>query len=155
MNAKTIQKLVSELCTLPGSNVADFEPDPAKRTMGQVVRDSLGKALQRCCKTDEIAVKVVERLMQGQFRPTVAQITQTASEISHIDLELPEGCEICNGEPWVTVEKVVWEFPQAREGNRGVQYRAAGSERCRCTKGQWFRMKDRENDAKRAAGQPV
>lgn len=148
MTAKSVQKFVSELCTLPGSNVTEFEPDPGKRTMGQVVRDSLGKAIQRYCKTEEIAAKVVERLMQGKFRPTVAQITEAAEEISKVELRLPDGCDICAGQGWVSIEKVVTD-------PSGIQYVAAGAKRCDCAKGQWYRMKDRENAAKRAAGLPV
>ncbi len=142
MTTKTIQKFVSELCTMPGSNAAEYEPDPGKRTMGQVVRDSIGRAIQQHCKTESIAEKVVERLIQGKFRPSVGEIARAAAEISNAETILPHGCEICMGQPWITVQKTVIDHytgqPQVREG----------AQRCDCAKGQWFRMKDRENKAK-------
>lgn len=69
------------------------------------------------------------------------------------------GCELCEGRPWVSVERTVFEFPRAYHDElrdlRGVAYRASGACRCDCAKGRWLRERDRENDARRAAGQPV
>ena len=116
------------------------------------LRDTLRKHSQ----TLDRAVRVIDLVMaERDTCPTPKELAAIANEMNRQAESVPGGCEICEGQPWVTVEKLVWEFPKGKEGNRGIQYMAAGSERCHCTKGQWFRAKDKENAAKRAAGQPV
>ncbi len=148
-----VKSLVNRLCSLPGqkgqSDMFD-SPDEAKK----VIRNELGRALEKYAGSDEHGDRIVEVLMQRTFRPVASDIAAAALDMPVL-APTPTGCEICDGQPWITVQKLVYEYPHMHPDRRGKQYMADGSERCQCTKGQWFRMKDRENKAKREAGLPV
>ncbi len=141
---------VNRLCSLPGQKgQSDLYDTPGEAK--SAIRNELGRALEKHAASDEHADRIVEALMRGTFRPTPAEIAAIAGDCRRNE-SLPAGCDICQGEPWVTVEKIQWEFPKAKEEARGKQYIASGSRRCECDKGRWFRAKDAENKAKAAGG---
>lgn len=116
----------------------------------------LRETLRRHTSTLDRATSVVDKLLDDLDRcPTPKELVAASAEVARQVEAVPHGCEICEGQPWVTVQKLVWEYPQAQGERRGKQYMADGSERCHCSKGQWFREKDRENKKKREAGLPV
>ncbi len=116
----------------------------------------LRETLRKHTATLDRAVRVMDRVIDKYDRcPTPKELTEVAREVAQEVEAVPQGCELCGGRPWISVEKLVWEFPNAEGDRRGKQYMGSGAERCQCAKGQWFRQKDRENDAKRAAGLPV
>ncbi len=145
------RKLVDRLCTLPGNQNEMFDSAVDAKT---AVRGELLRALERNASSDRQATQIVDLLMEGKFRPVPSEIRDAAEKVPGKE-PLPDGCDICGGEPWVMVERLVYEFPQAHPTLRGKQYMASGAARCTCAKGQYFRIKDRENTAKRAAGLPV
>ncbi len=148
-----LKSLVNRLCTLPGQKgQGEMYDSPGDAKIA--IRTELGQAIERACGSDEHADRVVEQLMRGTFRPVAGEIASAALATAEVEVT-PAGCELCGGRPWVSVEKLVWEFPKAAEGRRGLQYMGAGAERCECAKGQWFRQKDRENKSKREMGLPV
>ncbi len=148
-----LKSLVNRLCSLPGQKgQSDLYETPGEAK--QAIRNELGRALERHAVSDQHGDRIVEALMRGTFRPVPAEIAAMASEIPSQQV-LPEGCDICAGQPWVSVERIQWEFPKAEGAMRGKQYIASGSKRCECAKGRWFQQKDCENEAKRAAGLPV
>jgi hypothetical protein len=139
MNSKTIQRLVNELCTLPGSDVLAYEPNPSHEfAMAKALRDSLGRALEKFCIDEKTAIAVKERLMLASFRPTPGDIARTAQEFRQ-DAENaekgPPGCGACGNMNWVCGDH--------------------GAERCKCARGRWLLARDRENAAKRDAGLPL
>lgn len=135
-----VKKLVDQLCTLPGPNADMFDSETDAKN---AVRGVLGRAIERNCENDTKAQRVVENLMEGRFRPTAAEIRDMAAAIPAVE-KSPDGCEICGGQPWVSVTKRAVD-------PSGVEYTTFGAKRCDCAKGQWFRQKDRENEAKRKA----
>lgn len=141
---ETVKKLVDRLCTLPSSNVVMFDSDAQAKI---AIRAEMGRSIERYCGSDEHATRVVENLMVGRFRPTPGEI-RDASLATPANEPQPEYCSICEGQPWITVQK------RAKDPS-GVVYMADGAERCRCARGQWLRGKDQENKAKREAGLPV
>lgn len=106
--------------------------------------------------TTERATRIMDRVLATlDFCPTPKELRVLSEQIQREEQQAPTGCMMCGGEQWVMVAKLVWEWPKNPPGRQGKQYQAEGSERCTCAKGQWLRDKDRENAAKRAAGQPV
>lgn len=110
----------------------------------------LKETLRSSAQTPSRAERVIDKVMaERDTCPTPKELRQLAGEVLRAEDAAPTGCEICNGEPWVTVSK------QIRDAITGELETRLGSKRCHCAKGQWFRMKDAENKAKRDAGQPV
>ncbi len=96
----------------------------------------------------DLANSVVGKALLGDHVPTPAELSAICSELQDTKQVLPPGCEICEGQPWITIQKRI-------VGPDGVPYMADGSKRCSCAKGQWFQQKDRENRQKRELGLPV
>ncbi len=116
----------------------------------------LRETLRKHTSTLDRAVSVMDRVIDKYDRcPTPKELTEVAREVAQEVEAVPQGCELCGGRPWVSVEKMQFEFPNAHGVVCGKVYAASGAERCMCSKGQWFRQKDRENEAKRANGLPV
>lgn len=110
-----VKKLVTRLCQLPGQDNRMFDDD-----MPQVIRDDLGRVLERLAKSDEHATEIVDRLLlNAKFRPTPADISETCRLLSQSKEVLPAGCAECVGADYVIVEV---------EGNTAAK-------RCRCDRG--------------------
>lgn len=110
----------------------------------------LRDTLRGIAGTTERARKIIDRVMQSNDAcPTPHELKAVAAEVRRQEDLAPTGCPICNGEPWVTVEREVIDALSK------LPMKRLGSARCTCSKGQWFRMKDRENQIKREQGLPV
>ena len=109
----------------------------------------LREVLHKRTSNLEQAAQVIDRVMaEMDTCPSPRELTELAAEIVRSAEAAPIGCDICAGQPWISVEKVVTD-------PAGIRYVTAGSKRCNCAKGQWFQMKDRENKAKRDQGLPI
>ncbi len=144
---------VSRLVSLPAKDKEAFGVEP------QQIRNDLGSSLERFCSSDDEAQRVVDWLVftrdaeSRKFRPAPGEIPDAVREVREIEARGSttgiEGCDICDGQPWITITRRIID-PVTKQAEDRL-----GSQRCHCDKGQWFRQKDRENNAKREAGQPV
>lgn len=136
--ATTHEKQVRRLCSLRFSD-----------KLGEDGIRELRDQLRGIAPKLDFATKVIDRAIQEDQIPTPVDLARIASVLrKEAEAPSPQGCELCEGLPWITVQQKVRD-------PSGKIYMADGSERCQCPKGQWFRQKDRENEAKRKAGLPV
>lgn len=148
-----IKKQVDRLCQLASQDPTLFGDDQVA-----TIRAELGRALERYSSSDDEAMRAVDWLIFKRpsdtriFRPAAGEIPEAIREVREIadrESKSPDGCPECEGQPWVTIEKIVIDY------HTGQPMPRSGSRRCFCSRGQWFRAKDKENAAKRAMGQPV
>jgi len=121
-----VKKLVDRLVTLPSGQGGMFETVEDER---KAVRTELGKALERYARSDADATTIVDRLMEGKFRPTPGEMKAVADALpaQRQAARLPEPCETCQRSDFVEVER------------NGVS--AAG--RCACARGQRLAAADK------------
>lgn len=109
----------------------------------------LREALRRNTATLDRATQVIDKVLnERETCPSPKELVFLAGELMRQVESAPEGCEMCGGHPWITIQKRV-------KDPSGVEYIAEGSKRCDCSKGHWFQQKDRENAAKRKEGLTV
>ena len=109
----------------------------------------LRATLRGLAPTVALARQIIDAIMRDRDTcPTPHELTIIGGTIRRAAEQLPEGCDICAGQPWVSIEKVERDINE-------IEYVWSGARRCTCAKGRWFQMKDRENNALRAAGLPV
>ncbi len=112
------------------------------KELREALKHSAGNSMER-------ARKVIDALMADRDTcPSPHEIRAAGEMVRQQEDRAPDGCEICRGQAWVSIQVT-------RPDINGIMMTFDGAKRCDCTKGQWFRQKDRENDAKRAAGLPV
>ncbi len=93
----------------------------------QGVRE-LRDTLRKHTRTLDQAVQVIDLVMsEHDTCPSPRELIGLAVDIARQAEAVPTGCELCEGQPWITVRKLVWEFPRAAPANRGIQYTADGS----------------------------
>lgn len=91
----------------------------------------------------DFARQVIDRAMaERQFSPTPHDLQAIAQALRQEADAVPTGCEICEGRPWITIERTVID------SYTGQPMLRSGSKRCNCAKGRWFQEKDRERKAK-------
>jgi hypothetical protein len=89
------------------------------------VRKMLVERLHRYARDHDHAKAMIERWIETQTTaPKVADLKALANEVRSDADSLPEGCRICNGQPWITTER--------------------GATRCVCARGIALRHIDRK-----------
>ncbi len=129
---KAVKEQVDRLMLLPGKDVHGLEAsgdDPG--SMVQVLRNELGRTMQLVAKDDSHCLRIAESLMAGRFRPLACDIREAADATRQDDV--PSGCSICEGQPWVSFTKGLYDY----------------AARCSCLRGECLKSKDRE---RRGAG---
>ena len=87
------------------------------------VRKLLIERLHRLAKNHDHAKAMIERWLDAQVAaPKVADLVSLAATVQTGQKALPEGCEWCNGDPWIVTDR--------------------GAMRCSCARGQELRAKD-------------
>ena len=86
------------------------------------VRRLLVDRLHRSAKSHDHAKAMVDRWLETQtVAPKVRDLIRLASEV-RIDEDLPMGCEVCGGEPFVVTDR--------------------GAQRCRCARGRALKARE-------------
>lgn len=91
---RVVSGFLDRLCTLPAQSLAGL-------VEASVIRQEMGKALRKFTQSEDHAERVVEKLMEAQWRPTGHDI-KLASEGIPVQRPNPlqpadPGCQKCSG----------------------------------------------------------
>jgi hypothetical protein len=143
--ANWLTKLVDRLCALPAQDVTNFVGP-------QVIRDEIGRAIDRFCENEDHATRTVDALVfrsgsETVWRPTPVEIRDAAQatpvEVSKM-LPASANCPDCNGTGAEILEECpsCSRFLSSRQFIEGVcpkcqaksSYRVSCARECRCRK---------------------